>query len=175
MDKQDPNRYYRQGERVTFTHYRDGDFNNDFVLSGVVHCHRHDRDFAGYIEIYGDNGRGYLMLPSDVYPVPSDPYATYDGGKSQYDADLATLDAAAELSKSATGGEWELDSSDNVFSTTPPQASDDYPRYNAIVEGGVEGAVWFTNPSDRDLIVNAARVARAWARMSAYLKGKGVL
>ncbi len=105
-------------------------------------------------------------------------YATYDGGEAQYRADLATLDAAGEMSKGATGGgDWYLQGNYHDYEV---RSKSKIPSVLLVldtlaVNGDTYSCIQWNSDEDRDLMVSAARVASAWARMSVYLRGKGVL
>lgn len=86
-----------------------------------------------------------------------DPYADYPNGATQYAADVATLTEAGMLADKATAGEW-------VYQP-------DY-ETGAVIHNDVEdilfitasGVASFNSDADAQIIINAARVARALSR-----------
>ncbi len=160
---------FKAGDDVS-VHLGYGDDGRDL---GWVDAKYRSPFYAAHMTVMNDTG--FCLVANEHEIKHRTDYATYDGGEAQYRADLATLDAAAELSKAATGGgNWEHGNGD-IFTRVPSQDPNDLPVYVTVIECIGEGTVSFNSEVDEQLIVNAARVASAWARMSAYLRGKGLL
>lgn len=122
----------------------------------------------GYARQYVSGCDTWVIV--DDYAVveqSENPHADYPGGADQYREDVATLTEAGALGDKATRGDWRWNFRHGTrygdVATALESEASDGECFDIIELGGLPHMMVFSN-ADADMLVNAARVARALSR-----------